>query len=91
MALLEFDPDPDDEFQRLKREDLPLARAADRVFINLETEPRKPYLARTFLRPRGIYKVLIPTSAGYPDHMILWDFDGDIVVIRYLGPDFANA
>ncbi|MHA7241274.1 hypothetical protein [Arthrobacter sp. TMS1-12-1] len=91
MAVLELDPDPDDEFQRLRSDDWHLARAVDEVFVDLETEPHKAYLTRTYLRPRGLYKVLVQTAAGYPDHMILWEFDGDIVVIRYLGANFANA
>lgn len=91
MPLLELDPDPDDEFERLRRADLPLARAVDKVFTDLESEPHKPYLTRTYLRPGDVYKVLVMTAAGHPEYMILWDFDGDTVVIRYLGPDFANA
>lgn len=91
MTLLQFDDDPWDEFERLRTDDIALARAADRVFDDLEADPRKPYLTRTYLRPRGIYKVVVPTAAGYSDHMILWDLDDDVVVIRYLGPDFVNA
>ena len=48
-----------------------ISRAVDRVFDDLEQELHKPYLMRSYLRPRGIYKVLVPTAVGEPDHVIL--------------------
>lgn len=90
MSSVEFDPEPYDTLLRLQTEDPELARAVDYVVDDLEDGATAPYLRRHYLRPPGIYKVPIYTAAGHDEYMLLWDIEGKIIVVRYVGPGFAN-
>lgn len=91
MSSVEFDPEPYDAFLRLQQEDPATARAVDHVVDDLEDGAKAPYLKRHYLRPPGIYKVPIYRGAGLSGYMLLWDFEGSVIVVRYVGPGFANA
>jgi hypothetical protein len=90
MSSVEFDPQPYDALLRLQKEDPNTARAVDRVVDDLEDGATAPYLKRHYLRPPGIYKVAIYRGAGQAEYMLLWDMEGSVIVVRYVGPGFAN-
>jgi hypothetical protein len=84
MAL-EFDPDP---LRALEALDLLNPRMADRVndwLDKLEADHTQAIVRRHRFHRPALWLIVVPAADG-DDYAILWDLDGDTVVIRYLGP-----
>lgn len=51
----------------------------------IEEDPTDESVRRRLIRPGKVWAIAF--ARGDDDYLILWDLDGDVPVIRYLGPD----
>lgn len=78
---LQLDPDSDDAYRRVP---LRVAEWADQVFDWLEASP-VDVRARTHQFTNGLMAVTAHRDGQ--DWLILWEPDGDVAHVRYLGED----
>ena len=93
--LLRFDPEPlkavESLFARADAGDRSAAHLADRLderFDALEERPIPTSARARYLRPPGLWMIVIPMSNDQDDWAILWDQPDQqqTVVVRYVGP-----
>lgn len=89
--MLEMDPEAHEALLRLYENHPNLATRVDTWLDLIESNPADVRLRRRLIRPGRVWAISIADPAGSDDHLILWDFDGDTPVIRYLGPDVLRG
>lgn len=92
MALvLEMDPEPYDELVRLYEKHRRLAERVDDWLDRIEADPSDAGVRRRLIRPGQVWAINVVDPSGAQDVLILWDLDGQVPVIRYLGPDVLGG
>ncbi len=89
--VLEMDPEAHDMLVRLHQTDQSLAARIDEWLDRIEVDPTAAVVRRRLIRPGQIWAITVPDPDGGEDFLILWDLDGEVPVIRYLGPDVLRA
>ncbi len=90
---LRFDPEPHDAVEGVfdreaggDRAAAQLADQLDRWFDELAKVPTPASTRRRYLRPPGLWMIVIPRPGNQDDWAILWDIRDDDVWVRYVGP-----
>jgi hypothetical protein len=86
VADLELDPEGYAALERLYATDAAAADVVDGWLDALEADPGQASVRRRHLRPPGLWFIPFRLTAT-DDWMILWQLEGDKVVVRYLGPN----
>jgi hypothetical protein len=86
VADLKLAPEALAALEKLYETDPEAADAVDEWLDALEADPGQARVRRRHLRPPGLWYIPFRRTA-MEDWMILWELDGDVVVIRYLGPN----
>jgi len=86
VADLKLAPEALATLEKLYATDPEAADVVDEWLDALEADPGQARVRRRHLRPPGLWYILFRLTAK-DDWMILWEFDGEVVVIRYLGPN----
>jgi hypothetical protein len=91
VVVLEMDPEPYDELVRLDEAQPALADRIDEWLNRIEADPDDAAVRRRLIRPGRVWAISVVNPAGRPDYLILWELDGDVPVVRYLGPDILGT
>ena len=86
MADLELDPEAFAALEKLYATDPAAADVVDEWLDALQADPGQARVRRRHLRPPGLWYIPFRLTAT-EDWMILWQLEGDVVVVRYLGPN----
>jgi hypothetical protein len=86
VADLELDPAALAALEKLYATDAGAADVVDDWLDALEADPGQARVRRRRLRPPGLWYIPFRLTAT-GDWMILWELEGDVVVVRYLGPN----
>lgn len=76
-----MDPEPYDQLVALYQADPALAAKIDGQLDRIEANPADAGVRRRLIRPGRLWAIPVD------DYLILWDLDGEIPVVRYLGPN----
>lgn len=85
MAM-EFDPAADDAHRTLDMINPQMVDRIDEWLDRLESDHTQAIVRRNRLHRPALWLIVARAPDG-DDYAILWDLDGDTVVIRYIGPD----
>jgi hypothetical protein len=83
---LEFDPEPLRAKQALDVINPTMSDMIDQWLDRLEDDPSQALVRRSRLHSPVLWLIVVRAPDG-DDYAILWDIDGDAVVIHYIGPD----
>ncbi len=86
MADLELDPEALAALEQLYATDPAAADVVDEWLDALQADPGQARVRRRRLRTPGLWYIPFRLTAT-DDWMILWQLDGEVVVVRYLGPN----
>jgi hypothetical protein len=85
MPAIEFDEQPRYAYEQLESiNDLALLDAIDDALDLLEADPGS---AQSRRRSFGDGRWGIPVRGKTNDWLVIWEMDGDVPVVRYLGDD----
>jgi hypothetical protein len=86
MATVELDPEAYEALLRLYESDPRGGDVVDGWLDALEADPGQAAVRRRRLGPPDLWYIPFHLS-GTADWMILWELQGETVVIRHLGPN----
>jgi hypothetical protein len=90
-SVLEMDPEAHDMLVQVYDPDRALAARVDDWLDRIEADSSAGAVRRRLIRPGQIWAITVPDPGDGNDFLILWDLDGDVPVVRYLGPDVLQA
>lgn len=76
-----MDPEAYDQLVKLHRTEPLLAAKIDEQLDRIEANPGDARVRRRLTRSGRLWAISVE------NYLILWDLDGEIPVVRYLGPD----
>jgi hypothetical protein len=86
-----MDPEAHDMLEQLYESHPSLAGRVDEWLDRIEADPSEATVRRRLIRPGRVWAITIADPSGEQDFLLLWDLDGAIPVVRYLGPDVLTA
>jgi hypothetical protein len=88
---LQMDPEAHDMMVQLYKTDPALATRVDEWLDRIEADPRSAVVRQRLIRLGKVWAVTVADPSGGKDYLLLWDLDGAVPVIRYLGPDLLQG
>ena len=87
MASMELSAAAYAALEALEAVNDPIADRIDGWLDAIEADPKQRALRRRLIRPDRVWATTVRDPRGTQDWLILWELDGEVAVVQYIGVD----